>query len=71
MPLHCSQCGEPVRPGSKYFAVFSSTNGVRIEVGCAHSTPENLDEATATINSIGCASRWFIQWLTGLDCSHK
>jgi hypothetical protein len=69
--MNCTQCGEPIPEGRvKYFAVFEADWGLRLEEGCPHHTPANLETALATVNSIACAQKWLGIWMAQRNCQH-
>ena len=71
----CGPCGGEIPPGYKYIAVFKSPNGLRIEVGCAHHTPAELEKALVTLGSDDCLLGWMGQWALSLhsplSCDHR
>ena len=70
--MKCKPCGHEIPDGVKYFAVFPTPNGLRIEIGCAHYTPPDVDKAVATLGSQGCFLHWLHGWSEILhNCDHS
>jgi hypothetical protein len=68
--MTCTNCGVEIQSHMKYLAFFQDqpNGGMRIEVGCAHYTPPDLDEAVHIAGGGNCAILVFTRWMVGLTC---
>ena len=69
--MQCS-IGQWEIPGAvKYFVLFKSPNGFRLEVGCGHYTPIGPDQL-AVLSSLRCLNEYLSIWiLDSLECKHS
>jgi hypothetical protein len=66
----CTYCNVPIASGCKYLVAFldQPNGGIRIEVGCEHYTPPNIDKANWVAGGSDCAMRLLIEWQNELRC---
>jgi hypothetical protein len=68
----CGPCGGEIPPGYKYIAIFKAPSGLRIEVGCEHYTPADLEKALVTLGSDVCFLEFMTGWTKSLHrCDHR
>jgi hypothetical protein len=68
--MNCSNCNLEITQGAKYLAFFADlpNGGMRVEVGCDHYTPPDLDQALHIVGGSNCAIAVFRRWMIGLTC---